>query len=72
MYIKEFHKERTLSYDQWVDSKRMYRGLYDYQYSTSNWVRENQFAEVKVKEDGSGSIRHFNMKSGSFEEQYYF
>ncbi|MCM8540600.1 MAG: alkaline phosphatase family protein [Lentisphaeraceae bacterium] len=72
MYINEFHGNKTVAYDQWTDKKRMYRGLFDYEYSTSNWVRENQFAEVEVNEDGSGQVRHFNMKENSFGDSFQF
>lgn len=72
MYIREFHADYTLTYDQWKDSQRMYRGTFDYQYSTSHWLRENQFAEVEVDDSGSGKVRHFNMKTGTFGESFEF
>ena len=72
MYIREFHTERTLSYEQWTDEDRTYRNIFDYQYTCSNWLRENQFAEVHVNKDGRGSVRHFNMKTKSFEEAFKF
>ena len=72
MYISDFHESRSLNYNQWSDVKRRRRGNYTYNYKTSNWLRENQFAEVFVDENGLGKVRHFDMDSKKFKKWYKF
>ena len=72
MYISDFYNERTLKYDQWKDGRRQRRGMYTYQYSTTDWLRENQYAEVSVNSNGEGWVRHFDIKKSEYLKKYYF
>lgn len=72
MYVSDFYSERGLKYDQWSDARRQRRGMYNYKYTTSDWLRENQFAEVAVDCNGDGWVRHFDMKKSEFLKKYYF
>jgi len=72
MYVSDFHEKRSLKYDQWIDKNRRRRGIFEYKYQAGNWLRENQFAEVSVNENGLGKVRHFNMDSCKFEKWYKF
>ena len=72
MYISDFHGEKTLTYEQWDSKKKKNKSTFEFKYETSDWLRENQFAEMQINEDGTGFVRHFNMKDKSFDEKYYF
>ena len=72
MYISDFYENRSLNYEQWVDKDRRRRAMFEYKYQTTDWLRENQFAEVKVDHNGLGKVRHFNMKTSKFEKWFKF
>lgn len=72
MYISDFYEKRSLTYDQWTDKSRRHRGIFEYKYEAGNWLRENQFAEVRLDKNGAGEVRHFNMKTAKFEKWYKF
>jgi alkaline phosphatase D len=68
----DFDIEKKLKYNQWQDSGRRIQSEFTYEYTAENWLRENQFCEVKVKASGEGTARHFNMKTRKFESPWYF